>query len=94
MAHNLNSVHARIMPVPYSVDLHWRVVWIHLDHQTTIQSFWQTGDIVPQGHQNGPPSVFDEFEKVNIESAWNLKFGNLVSESTICLALKYMGCTR
>ena len=115
------------MPVPYSVDLRWRVVCLHLVHHMTFKNiskllfisektvrrylrrFWQTGEMQPQAHRNGPAGIFGDYEKLillrivlahpgiflfEIKDMLQEHFGVLVSEITILRALKSMGCTR
>ena len=38
----MRSKKAPRMPVPYSVDLGWRVIWLHLSHQLRVPDISQT----------------------------------------------------
>ncbi len=74
-----------------------------------IKKFWLTGDVAPQQHRSGPIGLFGDYEKLvllkiiltqpgiylyEIKNKLQDFFGVMVSEVTICRALKTMGCTR
>ena len=80
-----------------------RTVWRY------ISLFERTGDVVPVERRNGPRMLMGEFEQLNLlrlilenpgiylqelqDELFDI-FGVLVSVSTICRTLKYMGCTK
>ena len=95
--------HSSIRDISRILCLHERTA------RSNINKFWQTGDIQPQEHQNGPSALFGDHERLvllriildnpgiylyEIRDKLFARFGVSVSETTICRALKYMGCTR
>ena len=72
------------MPLAYSLDRRWRVIWMHLAHQTAttriaellgisertvrryLNSFKNTGDVLPEPHRNGPQRLLGEHEQLII----------------------------
>ena len=68
------------MPLAYSTDLRWRVVWLHIAHSLKVSDimeqlyqrsvrryidlFQRTGDVKPRSQQHGPPKLLGEFEQV------------------------------
>ena len=114
------------MPVPYSMDLSWRVVHIYLTQTLSygdigsllglsertvrryLQQFYQTGDVEPREHKNGPNKCLSEHEQLlilktiirnpgiylhEIQSIIEA-VGVTVHVATICQTLKFMGCSR
>ena len=80
-----------------------RTVWRY------ISLFRRTGDVQPQKRRNGPRLLMGDFEQITLlrlilenpgiyleelQDRLLSTFGVLVSVSTICRTLKYMGCTR
>ena len=133
---NLKKWHVQLSPEAinghhaypfYSVDLCWRVVWMHLAHNKSpadiaqllcisertvrryLTLFYQTGDVEPRPHTNGPKKLLGNFDQLillqlilaylgiylhELQSELHKMFGVTVSSCTICKTLKFMGCTR
>ena len=71
--------------------------------------FEQTGDVQPRVQRHGPPMLLGYYEQLillkilgentgiylsEIQKKLQLHFGVEVSAATICITLKFMGCTR
>ena len=69
------------MPIPYSIDLRWRIVWIYLTQNLSVASlvcvsertvwryialFRQTGDIEPQRRDHGPKEMLGDLEQLTL----------------------------
>ena len=74
-----------------------------------IDAFLQTGEVKPKSYRHGPTMLLGEFEQIlllrlvlnnpgiyldEIQIKLYQFFGVVVSLSTICRTLRYMGCTR
>lgn len=74
-----------------------------------VSLFYQTGDVQPKEHRNGPHRLLDEFEQLvlvqilgenpsiylyEIQQEMESRFGVNVSVSTLCKTIKIMGFTR
>ena len=114
------------MPVPYSLDLRWRIVWLHvcgrrpadiartlcISERTVrryLARFHQNGEVKPLAHRNVPHRLLDTYEQLQIlrmisdtpslylheikQKLFDM-FGVNLSVSTICRALKSIGCSR
>ena len=74
-----------------------------------VTKFYQTGDIQPKEHRNGPERLLGDFEQIilvqvlsenpsiylyEVQEHLEGVFGVTISVSTICKTLKWMGFTR
>ena len=76
LATTLQCTQCSTMPIPFSLDLRWRVTWMNLQllslSDGTIQRyvtlFRHTGDVKPLERSNGPQKLLSDFEQCNLLS--------------------------